>query len=545
MKGDFSRVTFDPRNHYSQVLLQQGRVTLDADPNEQGAIVLHHLRTMARDLFGPYGGPVDNPGFELTLATGSGDARTLLVGPGRYYVEGILCESEGCSYTDQPHLRPAVAGKNCPGDPLRTWLESREGGDAPFWVYLDVWERHVTSVEHPWLREPALGGPDTCSRRQVVWQVRALAMRGVREILVARSNQANQRYKDSKDELERLRLQRWIEQLQRSIDQLDQNPAGACAAPLDALRRIDLPRLAARIDPGQRLDDPCVMSPESGYRGAENHLYRVEIHRGGENGAWPTFKWSRDNGSVLARWLSATGNRIRVGSVRGFAPGAWVELGVEEDELQGRAGRLYRILGVDGDELTLEGTPAWTGAPGARARRWDQVERGDVVLDEGAVPVPDGKAADGDWIDLEDGVQVRFEAGGDYRCGDYWLVPARVATGAVAWREDTNGQPQLLPPHGIEHHYAPLGFVGDGDGGAAVTAACTCTVYPTSTCGILAERRRERSELDNVDRPAPPSPAKPAAPAADGTVAGGKATPAAPRVARDAVKKVVPKPPKP
>ena len=30
MKGDFSRITFDPKKHYSRVLMQQGRVQLDA-----------------------------------------------------------------------------------------------------------------------------------------------------------------------------------------------------------------------------------------------------------------------------------------------------------------------------------------------------------------------------------------------------------------------------------------------------------------------------------------------------------------------------------
>src|SRR3954447_3717608 len=58
MKSDFTRVTFDPRNHFSRVLMQQGGVTLDADFNEQAAILLHHLQTMARDLIGPHAAPV-------------------------------------------------------------------------------------------------------------------------------------------------------------------------------------------------------------------------------------------------------------------------------------------------------------------------------------------------------------------------------------------------------------------------------------------------------------------------------------------------------
>jgi hypothetical protein len=45
MKGDFSRDSFDPVKHFSRVLQQQGRVQLDADWNEQAAILLHYLRT--------------------------------------------------------------------------------------------------------------------------------------------------------------------------------------------------------------------------------------------------------------------------------------------------------------------------------------------------------------------------------------------------------------------------------------------------------------------------------------------------------------------
>jgi hypothetical protein len=62
------------------------------------------------------------------------------------------------------------------------------------------------------------------------------------------------------------------------------------------------------------------------------------------------------------------------------------------------------------------------------------------------------------WIDLEDGVQIQFPADGDYRTGDYWLIPARVTTANVEWPQDDELNPQPLPPRGIEHHYGLLGF---------------------------------------------------------------------------------------
>jgi hypothetical protein len=65
MNGDFTRMTFDPARNYSRVLMQQGRVTLDADWNEQTSILLHYLRTLTRDVFGPHAGPADDLGFEI------------------------------------------------------------------------------------------------------------------------------------------------------------------------------------------------------------------------------------------------------------------------------------------------------------------------------------------------------------------------------------------------------------------------------------------------------------------------------------------------
>ena len=38
MKGDFTRVTFDPAKHYSGVLEQQGRMQVDSDRNEMNDI---------------------------------------------------------------------------------------------------------------------------------------------------------------------------------------------------------------------------------------------------------------------------------------------------------------------------------------------------------------------------------------------------------------------------------------------------------------------------------------------------------------------------
>jgi len=43
-----------------------------------------------------------------------------------------------------------------------------------------------------------------------------------------------------------------------------------------------------------------------------------------------------------------------------------------------------------------------------------------------------------------------------YRTGDYWLIPARTATGDIEMAKRREGASCGAPPHGIEHHYAPL-----------------------------------------------------------------------------------------
>jgi hypothetical protein len=158
MKGDFSRLTFRPDKHYAAVLMQQGHVSLDSDWNEQGAIVLEAVRAGARDRVGPHGG-VGN-GFCIRPyqdAKGRLVKRDFLIEAGSYYVDRIRCENpEAVSY------RTTVEQLGC----------GQESGLEPgsHLVYLDVWERVVTSLEEPDLRELALGGPDTSLRLQVVWR---------------------------------------------------------------------------------------------------------------------------------------------------------------------------------------------------------------------------------------------------------------------------------------------------------------------------------------------------------------------------------------
>ncbi|MBI1868075.1 MAG: hypothetical protein HYS06_07260 [Methylocystis sp.] len=403
MKGDISRDTFDATKHYSGVVMQQGRVQLDADWNEQQSIHRHRAETQAKDVIGASGAPQHDAGFQLTT-----DGRTLTIGKGRYYVHGLLCENEAkVDYLNQPDF---------PKPPVIADLMNATGATAMI-LYLCVWRRAITALEDPSIREAALGGPDTALRVKTVWQVKALPVRLV--------NTAS---------------------------------APACGDGFpewDALVAPGTGLMSARAQPVQPTDSPCLLPPSAGYRRLENQLYRVEVHKAGPL-ATATFKWSRDNGAVVTAVEKFNGQELTVHDLGrdetlGFSNGQTVELLDDATELFGQPGPLLQIDHVDEAtrRIVLRTAPAAIDlALRPRLRRWDSA--GDVPL---AVPT-----VGSGFVALEDGVEVKFEAG-DYRTGDYWLIPARTVTGGLDWPFTA---PQ--PPRGEQRHYSRLAVASFASG---------------------------------------------------------------------------------
>ncbi|MGY6275062.1 DUF6519 domain-containing protein [Methylomonas sp. MgM2] len=413
MKGDFSRDTFDITKHFSRVLQQQGRVQLDADWNEQTAILLHYLRTLAADLIGPFGGPQENYGFEITISEFSSEKKwDFSIGKGRYYVDGILCEneSEALTYLTQPDYP----------NPNPKQLEDLKMDNCL--VYLDVWEHHVSALEDDAIREKALGGPDTAARAKVVCQVKVEFISSE----IARGIFSNNK----------LNILNWL----NKTKEWQPEHRGS---------------LKVRLNPSQKSEDPCVTAPDAKYRGAENQLYRVEIHQMGIAGK-ATFKWSRDNGSVVSS-CSLNGNELTLENPQGFSAPGWVELTNDKLELRGQPGTLVKVVKVDGDVLCLDSNPArpdgvtnseevWP----TKVRRWESKD----------ISITESDEANDVWFKLEHGIEIQFlntndEEEHQYRTGDYWLIPARLATG-IEWLIDENEQPLPQPPDGVLHHYAPL-----------------------------------------------------------------------------------------
>ena len=159
MKEDISRSTFRNTNHYRKVRMQQGRVQVDADWNEQFDIQSHYDRTVLQDVIGKNGTSIKNDGFRITL-----NKHSFTIGKGNYYVDGWIAENE--SNLD------GIADQIPPPSKTDEPITDKPSEDGYYLAYLDVWERHITALDDPLILEPALGGPDTTTRTKIEWQVR-------------------------------------------------------------------------------------------------------------------------------------------------------------------------------------------------------------------------------------------------------------------------------------------------------------------------------------------------------------------------------------
>lgn len=441
MYVDTSRASFDPAKHYSAVLMQQGRVILDSDVGEQNAILAHYLRTAIGDIVGPAACPAAAPGFGITTTT-TQKQPDLAVSAGRIYVHGILAETgpDGSTYLAQPdgYIDPDLDGL------------PDQGG---YLVYLRVWERSVTAVQDPDIREVALGihGPDTTARAKVVWQIAVYPASG-----------------DANAQDTQQAWQAWHQALYQ--------PAGTMRAQAKEPENAEL--------------DICSVAPQAQYRGRENQHYRVEIlvsgqaaqtgpqvagrpGRGGagQRASTARYVWSRENGSVVFAIKALAGAEVTLASLgrdlpSGLEIGDYVEIAddasasrVADEAPTGPARALFQVTAIDALNyvVTLDRDPSGViGIIGDNPdlhpllRRWDGAGAADLT--------------EGEWLDLEDGVQVFFPGSGNaklpsgYRTGDYWLVPARTVLGDVIWPKDDSG-PLAVPPAGIAYYYAPLAFV--------------------------------------------------------------------------------------
>ncbi|MBD2158528.1 DUF6519 domain-containing protein [Leptolyngbya sp. FACHB-16] len=406
MKGDFSRFTFDSKNRYSRVLMQQGRVQLDADWNEQLDISAYRTETEITDFIGQSGAPENNAGFVISVID---EGTNLKIGQGRFYIEGMLFENYSYSadvdvtFTNQPDF---------PNATIEDFLSKRKP-DGKYLVYLDVCQHHITALEAPTIRDIALGGADTTTRVKNVWQVKLCKL--------------------------------------EDADTLNRSDYGGPGWQPEGEAAISEGKLTVKATPGAI---------------TENQLYRVEIHQGNEGSKTKStdnvsFKWSRDNGAIAAQVEASTDEDFIIKNAGrdadlAFPVGALVEFSNANLPLNGKPGILATVKRVQSNRLTVEWKAPDTQPPEnlkelTIARRWDcSKEIGIESFNE--------------FYELEQSITVKFELGKLYKTGDYWLIPSRALTGSIEW------SPEAQSAHGIRHRYCSLALLERKDGIFSVLA---------------------------------------------------------------------------
>lgn len=391
MRGDFSRWDFDERTNSAGVLHQQGRVLTDADWNAQLRLTNRWQVESARAAFGRRVAAVsaaDGAALRVERAILAADGSvTVELEPGQVWADGLLAhlrasdpagggrESRTPAYLGDPPADPGAAGTR----------------DA---LALELWREELHGFQLPHrLIEPALGGVDTTERAWTGLAFRLLRMRPGEEC------------EDLADRL---------------ADDLGSRG-----------------RLTVELAPTETEDGPCPVVVGGGYTGFEHHLYRVEIARVDTGG--PMFKWSRFNGGLVGRGTFDAANRrvtvranrqpiLRSGlqsfyleayepvPARPAEPAAPDPVRTAELAEEWRLVYGGRATLASDEELDL--TEDLFGAvPGPADRRiffrlWDD-----------AVPVEDFDEAEP--VELRDGIRLRFQAGGEFRPGDYWTFPVR------------------------------------------------------------------------------------------------------------------------
>ena len=281
MSSDRAKISYDEKQQYRSVIMQQGRVTLEADWNEQGQIVAEEIRKEALDFVGPSGTPDDG----YAVSKGGSGLFDLSVSPGTLYVGGLrvslgqaMSDDRSGEFSDiaSQTLKQAWSYSNQPdwldyaGDP--DWVPVPESTpDTREYVYLLLREQEVSAVEDSALREVALGGPDTAARTR----------------LIQRIVRSPTKQTDCPLALTELAEGHW-------------KPQGLTFDPA-TMRLASQATLALRIDTPAASPDPCQPQSTGGYLGAENQLIRVKVSAFDPVKKEYKLVWGFDNAAFLYR----------------------------------------------------------------------------------------------------------------------------------------------------------------------------------------------------------------------------------------------------
>lgn len=444
MGSDRARVSYDENQQYRSVVMQQGRVTLEADWNEAEQIASEQIRKEALDFVGPTGTP-DN-GYQVSFL----DPRLLppfnfSVGLGTMYVGGVRAylgsgvqysqQKEWLDHSDDPDwVDPSTFANNPPTKEL---------------VYLYLREQEVSAVEDWDLKDVALGGPDTAQRTRLLQHI------------VRLSTQAP-------------------------------DCAGALAAAVtkwgtkglsfdpQTLRLNSLGTLQASFSPPTGTTDPCQPQAQGGYLGSDNQLIRVQISGVDQASGNPKLLWGLDDASFLYRVdvINSTtlhlqtvpvdaNHQPRSGqAVEVLRPAAQLSNGEYVASPTGFVTTVAAAYNPDTHTIGLsdnlpqeygDGTAAHPSPPKVFLRVWEQ----EMVFTPGTA------------VELgSTGLQVTLQltSGTTFHVGDYWLLAVRPSTPQQVYPERYLSAFQ--PPDGPRLWACPLSVIGWGGGAGTILDDC-------------------------------------------------------------------------
>ncbi|MFO0589344.1 MAG: hypothetical protein U0441_17535 [Polyangiaceae bacterium] len=359
---------------------------------------------------------------------------------GRYYLRGLGVESaEDGQYSEAtfPHSKgfEEVPVEPAPGGYLVAYLEG--------------WERLVTRIEDAGILEQALGGAlDTTVRSKAVGQVKVALFK-------------------------------------------DGDPGTDAAEVPAAFANVDVGTGKLQVTTKVTVEnlDPCAIPETGGYTGADNRLYRFEVHTGGDLGD-ADFKWSKNNGADAFAVTGASSDFLTMAAGAQIRDGDLVELLTETDDLGDAAGGnatislaapkfrpstrrvgklFYAETTATSGQIKLRDldTKLSTSVPAdfvthdpKRGARYVRVWHGRLVTQH-EPGNPPGPTTD---FDIGDGIHVKL-SGADFRPGDYWQHEARKL------KDNDNGPNVNQPrgPDGPERLFAPLALLSLVNAGSPLT----------------------------------------------------------------------------
>lgn len=479
MATDIARISYDPARRYIDTVPQQGRVSLEAEENEQHAIDdVERLKELL-DIIGPAGTP--DSGYAVSY-NGAGSPQ---IGPGVMYVGGLRVENDApFMYDAQPDW------VDCVGDPAYT--ASVGDGTVKEHVVLVLTDIDVTATEDPVLREAALGGPDGAARRRILQRVYCI--------------------KTTADDCEgALRSDREV----WAADGQTFDPK--------TMRLNSNSRLLVTWDGPPPKPDPCEPTVAGGYLGADNQAIRVQICAVDATAGTFDFVWGWDNASSLYRVTAdasakpvLTLDRAPVDSYHNPQSGQPVEVlrsaaqlsstdGVVEGyaaSLTGQVAVLTAPYDPDLKQITFPATlptqyTDTADTPQLYLRVWQELHKGvtpgsAVTLTGTGIQVTIS-APEFELYAPSSGTPVAGKAAGRkpasgnrsgiVHLGDYWTIGVRPSTPNTVLPDRLLRTPQ--PPDGPRMWACPLAVISWR--GEKFTVLADCRVPFTPLTGITAD----------------------------------------------------------